>query len=89
MNEYEPSRCENCGNHSLRIFTVTRNGKSHLFDSFECAISRMAPRCFHCNTTIIGHGVEVEGSIYCCSHCAESKFEEETSIDHLLVESGR
>lgn len=89
MNEHEQLRCENCGNHSSRVFTVILNNKSHFFDSFECAINKIAPRCFHCNTTIIGHGIDLDGSMYCCPHCAESKFEEETSIDHILVESGR
>jgi len=26
----------------------------------------------HCACRIIGHGVESEGQIYCCAHCARS-----------------
>ena len=46
-------------------------GKSHTFDSFECAINMLAPACAHCGTKIIGHGLEAGGSFYCCDHCAE------------------
>jgi len=31
----------------------------------------MAPRCAHCECTVVGHGVEVSGKIYCCAHCAK------------------
>jgi len=40
------------------------------FDSFECAIHAMAPRCPHCECRVIGHGTESKGKIYCCAHCA-------------------
>jgi len=42
----------------------------HVFDSFECAIAAVAPRCAHCRCTILGHGVEAHGRIFCCAHCA-------------------
>jgi hypothetical protein len=42
----------------------------HVFDSFECAIHALALTCEHCGVRIIGHGVEANGSIYCCAHCA-------------------
>jgi hypothetical protein len=41
------------------------------FDSFECAIQKMAPVCVHCRCRIIGHGVEHGDRIFCCAHCAE------------------
>ncbi len=41
-----------------------------MFDSFECAIHALAPRCAHCGCAIIGHGVEAQGAIFCCAHCA-------------------
>jgi len=43
-----------------------------VFDSFECAIEALAPRCTHCHCRVIGHGVERRGSIYCCRHCADA-----------------
>lgn len=65
------SQCEVCGNDYDKAFTVTMNGEKHTFDSFECAIESLAPRCEHCNCRIIGHGVEEGDSIYCCVHCAK------------------
>ncbi|MDV7353941.1 hypothetical protein R4282_13095 [Rhodococcus oxybenzonivorans] len=62
--------CETCGNEYDKTFTVTRGDRSATFDSFECAISAMAPECSHCGCRIIGHGVEVEEVIFCCAHCA-------------------
>jgi hypothetical protein len=51
-------------------FEVHAAGKVHVFDSFECAIHRMAPVCEHCQCKIVGHGVEVDGRFFCCAHCA-------------------
>jgi hypothetical protein len=62
--------CEVCGNDYDKAFTVSRDGESHTFDSFECAINALAPTCGHCGTRVIGHGVEVGGDIFCCAHCA-------------------
>jgi hypothetical protein len=64
--------CEVCGNHYDKAFRVTTNGgAAHIFDSFECAIQALAPVCKHCNCRVIGHGVEKDGVIYCCAHCAD------------------
>jgi hypothetical protein len=41
-----------------------------VYDSFECAIDALAPRCAHCGCTIVGHGVEADGTRFCCAHCA-------------------
>jgi Rieske Fe-S protein len=65
--------CEVCGNNYDKSFNVVINGKSHTFDSFECAIHALAPSCSHCGCKIIGHGLEKDGVFFCCAHCAESK----------------
>jgi len=62
--------CEVCGNNYDRSFEVNLQGATHTFDSFECAISALAPQCHHCHCRIIGHGMEADGSYYCCAHCA-------------------
>ena len=64
------AKCEACGNDYDKAFTVTLAGAEHTFDSFECAISQLAPRCAHCGCRIIGHGVEARGEMFCCAHCA-------------------
>jgi hypothetical protein len=62
--------CETCGNDYDKAFEITMSGRSHMFDSFECAIAMLAPTCAHCGCRIVGHGVEESGTIYCCAHCA-------------------
>jgi len=65
--------CEVCGNDYWMAFEVhTVSGDVHTFDSFECAIHRMAPICEHCQVKIVGHGVEVNGRFFCCGHCARA-----------------
>jgi hypothetical protein len=64
--------CEVCGNDYDKSFTVTvRGGGEHTFDSFECAIHALAPKCAHCGCRIVGHGSEADGQMFCCAHCAE------------------
>ena len=65
------ARCEVCGNEYDKAFTVTAGGRTGTFDSFECAIHALAPQCAHCKCRIIGHGVEQNGTIYCCANCAK------------------
>ena len=67
------AKCEVCGNEYDKTFEVVRSGESHTFDSFECAIHALAPTCDHCDCRIVGHGVEANGSIYCCAHCASQE----------------
>ncbi|MEU3456038.1 Prokaryotic metallothionein [Micromonospora sp. NPDC006766] len=65
--------CEVCGNDYWMAFEVrTASGATHTFDCFECAIHKMAPICEHCQTKIVGHGVEVSGRFFCCAHCARA-----------------
>ena len=65
--------CEVCGNDYWLSFEIHTTGDNvHVFDSFECAIQRLAPVCEHCGVRIVGHGVEVSGSFYCCGHCARA-----------------
>jgi hypothetical protein len=65
-------QCETCGNQYDKAFEVKMDGKTHVFDSFECAIEAVAPRCAHCECRIIGHGVEDGDEIYCCANCAKA-----------------
>jgi len=66
------ARCEVCGNDYDKSFQVMLAGKSHTFDSFECAIHALAPTCEHCGVRIAGHGLEKDGRMFCCDHCAEA-----------------
>lgn len=66
------ARCDVCGNDYDKAFEVHVAGAVHTYDSFECAIHHMAPICEHCGCRVIGHGVEANGSFYCCAHCASA-----------------
>ncbi len=66
--------CEVCGNEYDKAMTVEVPGRGGgTFDSFECAIHALAPNCDHCGVKIIGHGVEANGSFFCCAHCADQE----------------
>lgn len=65
--------CVTCGNAYDKSFDITRGDVTLTFDSFECAIERLAPRCAQCGCRIIGHGLEADGVYYCCDHCAEKQ----------------
>lgn len=65
-------QCITCGNDYDKTFDVVKGGQTLTFDSFECAIQKLAPSCEHCGCRIIGHGLEADGAFYCCDHCAES-----------------
>ena len=64
------AKCEVCGNDYYLSFEVVAAGQRHVFDSFECAIHKLAPVCAHCSVKVIGHGVEGKNEIYCCANCA-------------------
>jgi hypothetical protein len=64
------AKCEVCGNNYDKPLEITVGKRTHIFDSFECAIHVLAPTCAHCKCRIIGHGVEANGAYYCCAHCA-------------------
>jgi hypothetical protein len=64
-------KCETCGNDYDKAFQVTMRGETYQFDSFECAIEALAPRCHCCGCRIIGHGLEADGQMFCCAHCAK------------------
>ncbi|MFI2811533.1 MULTISPECIES: hypothetical protein [Microbulbifer] len=64
------SQCETCGNEYDKAMKITIGNEDHTFDSFECAIQALAPRCAQCSCRILGHGMEAGGDFFCCAHCA-------------------
>lgn len=65
--------CDSCGNLYEKAFDVTLAGHTYTFDSFECAIFKLAPTCAHCACRIVGHGIEAGGEIFCCAHCSKQE----------------
>jgi hypothetical protein len=68
--DHAMARCETCGNDYDKPFEITAGGQRHTFDSFECAIHKLAPSCAHCGCKVVGHGVEAHGTFFCCASCA-------------------
>ncbi len=64
------ARCDVCGNDYDKSFEVSGPAGRGTFDSFECAVHKLAPDCAHCGCKVVGHGVEEGGRIYCCANCA-------------------
>jgi hypothetical protein len=75
------AKCEVCGNDYYLSFEVVTAGNRHVFDSFECAIHKLAPVCAHCGCKVIGHGVDANGTFYCCAACARQSGARDVS-DH-------
>ena len=47
--------CDVCGNDYADAFQVTtRAGERFTFDSIECAAHKIAPRCRHCQCSVLG-----------------------------------
>ena len=79
-------RCFVCGNKYDKAFHVILADRSdHVFDSFECAIHALAPRCAECECRIIGHGIDRGSVIFCCDHCARSASSD--AVDEASIES--
>ena len=74
--------CDQCGNDYDKAFQVRMADQSYTFDSFECAIHKLAPICDHCGVKIIGHGIEGDGTFYCCASCARHAGEQ-GAVDHI------
>jgi Rieske Fe-S protein len=82
------ARCEVCDNEYDKAFEVVAAGAHHIFDSFECAIQRMAPVCEHCGCRVIGHGAEVDGRFFCCAHCAREAAHTDAVRDRVDTATG-
>ena len=66
------AKCDVCGNDYDKSFEVSGPRGRGTFDSFECAIHKLAPKCAHCGCMVIGHGIEAGNKMYCCASCARA-----------------
>lgn len=63
--------CEVCGKSQDHYLEVHLGGEKHVFDSFECAIRGLTPRCTLCGCMLLGPGVQVGDRLYCSHVCAD------------------
>ena len=69
----EEARCVNCGLNIEKDYILFINGTEFTFDSFECAVNFVAPRCARCNAIIMGRGTHHTDEIFCSPLCSEEK----------------
>ena len=69
------AKCDSCGNNYDKSFEISGPLGNGTFDSFECAIHKLAPKCAQCGCMVIGHGIEADGTFYCCANCARQSGE--------------
>lgn len=77
------AKCATCGAEVSRAFQITAHGDTSVFDSFACAIDRLAPHCPTCGCVILGHGFLRDSELYCSVGCAE----EARRLDHEVDEA--
>ena len=66
-------KCKVCGNEYDKSFVIEKEGNSHEFDCFECAIHALAPVCTNCGVKVLGHGHESDTGIFCSAFCASKQ----------------
>ena len=79
--------CDVCGNDYDKPIEVVAAGRRGVFDCFECAIHLLAPACSHCSCRIIGHGVEVDGRMFRCAHCARAAGASDKPTDRVRTDA--
>ncbi|MFA6237893.1 MAG: hypothetical protein WC635_11235 [Bacteriovorax sp.] len=66
-------RCMNCGVNIEKDYILFINGTEFTFDSFECAINFVAPRCANCNTIVMSRGLRSGEEVFCSDSCLNSE----------------
>jgi hypothetical protein len=65
--------CETCSKESGDAFQVSMaGGTAHIFDTCECAMKVLAPKCAQCGARIAGESAHPNAKAYCCAECAAS-----------------
>ena len=63
------ARCIKCGLTIEKDYILFINGTEFTFDSFECAVNFVAPRCANCNSVILKDGIQISEAKYCNHFC--------------------
>lgn len=67
----QEARCLNCGSNIEKDYILFINGTEFTFDSFECAVNFVAPRCAHCNSVVMGQGITLSDQTFCSPQCSK------------------
>lgn len=79
--------CATCGQEVSRSFQISTHGDGMVFDTFACAIQRLAPQCPTCGCSIIGHGFQGRDALYCSYGCADEARRLDHSVDRASADS--
>jgi len=63
-------QCDVCRVETEHPLEVSYGRSVHTFCSFQCAITRLAPKCFSCGCKILGRPFEADEEIYCSPECS-------------------
>lgn len=69
----QEARCEKCGLNIEKDYILFINGKEFTFDSYDCAVNFVAPRCAHCNSIIAHREIKHREEAYCSQYCFKEK----------------
>lgn len=70
IHKVQGKACEVCGETREPCFEVHLGGQRHVFDSFECAMRGLMPKCDLCGCLILGPCVQEGDGSYCSHLCA-------------------
>jgi hypothetical protein len=73
--------CATCGHEVSQAFQISTHADGLVFDTFECAIHRLAPHCPTCGCAILGHGFGSRDALYCSYGCAEEALRLDQEVD--------
>ena len=80
--------CEVCGNDYRLSFEVHAAGSGARVRQLRVRHPCAAPVCEHCGVKVIGHGVEADGTFFCCASCARMHGDP-ASASELVDHAGR
>jgi hypothetical protein len=69
-------KCVTCGNEYDASFDILTGDETYSFNSFECAIAKLAPLCEGRSVKVIGHGLQSGDRYFSSDHCGVSRLED-------------
>jgi hypothetical protein len=72
LQEGGVAKCEVCDCGCVEPIAICVNDVTHTYDSLECAIVGLAPRCANCGELVVSRGVSRRSQIFCADGCAEA-----------------
>lgn len=81
------TRCATCNREIDGSWQLSFYGGTLVFDSFECALQRLAGLCRSCGCPVLGHGFPTEVGLYCSAACCEAARRLDRQVDVASADS--